>query len=700
LMNLHVDDKMRELSDWSKQHPIDVKAASDSWVNFADTVTESMDKSKNAVEGFTGMAGGAAGFGGILGAPGLPLPGTVPGTAGAATTSGTASDTNDGRHHADWDAIAKQEGDGQWNITYTTGVPEGGGLQIKPDTWQMYGGTEFADKPYKATKEQQEAVGERILNGWNGIPGQGPDAWDHGKTYVEKKAKGGAPGRSINQGSGNGDDVAALLGRGEYVWDTETVNKYGWFIKALHQGEVVGYDQGGGTSPNGGILGAPEDTISVNGVSAQAASGGADQILQTFAQWFNDNIEPVKELAGYDRGGHGMGDKSNHASGTALDINWSDFTALQGHGADATTHFTPDQMKAIATELASLQMTWGQYWTPDSRDPGHFELNGAAYAQHPANPVIGATPGGKNGYAYPGMAGQYGGGGVYGGETADQAYSAAHAVQEAQDRAADLDHDIAEKQKRIKDIQDELNKPDDQKVGMLGVPIAQTPAEAAAAAQKKKTLNDELDAATYDLTKSQRERSEQDGAITEAQRKQQEAGYKKPSGTSQQSAEGKAGETLGQGLLGGIGQELGLGDVLGKSPMDWGIVKLAEGLLNYGNNLGDAIFGKSGGLGGPGGSGGMASGMATGMLGSLGIKLPNAAISASSNVIPVPMGSPASGQGSGTPPGPPVAIDQSINISPNVDPSAVLGPVIGLQRDQAGSNNANSFTQTGGFPAQ
>lgn len=136
---------------------------------------------------------------------------------------------------------------------------------------------------------------------------------------------------------------------------------------------------GPGTSPNGFPLNAPEQSFSVNGVSAQDAAGGPAVRLQQFAQWFNDNIEPVKELAGYDAGGHGLGNQSNHTSGSALDINWSDFTALQGNGADAGTHFTPAQMQAISQQLTQMGMTWGQYWTPDSRDPGHFELGGAPY---------------------------------------------------------------------------------------------------------------------------------------------------------------------------------------------------------------------------------------------------------------------------------------------------------------------------------
>jgi hypothetical protein len=142
--------------------------------------------------------------------------------------------------------------------------------------------------------------------------------------------------------------------------------------------------------------------------------------------------------------------------------------------------------------------------------------------------------------------------------------------------------------------------------------------------------------------------------------------------------------------------------VLGKSPLDWGIVKLAEGLFSYANGLGDAIFGKTdsgGGLfgGTPGGTQGLGDGIGTGLLGSLGIKLPGASISAASNVIP---GAPPTPFGTGGPlPGPSdpsvVNQDNSIHISPNVDAKAVLGPV----QAQQNSSNSQSFQYSGGYPA-
>jgi hypothetical protein len=655
---------------------------------------------------FDAMWDSARGEGADQQSPGAPLPditsgldngphGYTPGAApGAAPPAGglqspgsspTAGPQGEGHHNADWDAIAAKESSGRWNEVLTTGVTLGGGLQIKDDTWYQFGGLKYTQHPYQATKEQQEEIAERILNGWGTVAGQGPKAWENGSTYVERKALGGAPGRSVTSGRGQGDDVAALLKRGEYVWDTDTMDKYGWLITALHQG-TTGFDIGGGGSDVNSYGRNTLDQAILAGVpSGHYAEPGQER--DNLAKGMADCSSAIEALVNHLEG-RGLNAPSGMYTG-----NEADFLAahgfMPGEGGPGDFRVGFNSHHTQATLPGGTPFNWGSEEAAQGRGIGGTGADDPAFTSHYYMPMRQA---GENG-GYPGLPGQFGGSGVYGGETYDQQFSAAKAVQEAQDRASDLDTDIAKQQRHIKDLQDEINAPDKIKIGLLGQPEAQTPEEQAASAAKRKSLNEQLDDATTALAKTQRERSEQDGNITEAQRKQQESMYKKPSGTGQ-SAEGKAGETLGSGLLAGIGQELGLGDVFGKSPMDWGIVKLAEGLLNYGNGLGDAIFGKSGGLGGPGGSGGMAGGMATGMLGSLGIKLPNAAISASPNVIPVPMGSPASGMGSGAPPGPPVINnDNSITVQAGVDDKTILGPVQSIQN----ASNSAAFQYSGGW---
>jgi peptidoglycan hydrolase CwlO-like protein len=69
----------------------------------------------------------------------------------------------------DWDAIAQCESGGRWDLDSTYD----GGLQFHPDTWLGYGGGAFARYAWQATREQQIAIAERVLDG------QGPGAWPH-----------------------------------------------------------------------------------------------------------------------------------------------------------------------------------------------------------------------------------------------------------------------------------------------------------------------------------------------------------------------------------------------------------------------------------------------------------------------------------------------------------------------------------------
>lgn len=68
-----------------------------------------------------------------------------------------------------WDAVARCESGGDWHIN--TGNGFYGGLQFTSDTWAAYGGRSYAWQAHQASREQQIAVAERVLNS------QGPGAW-------------------------------------------------------------------------------------------------------------------------------------------------------------------------------------------------------------------------------------------------------------------------------------------------------------------------------------------------------------------------------------------------------------------------------------------------------------------------------------------------------------------------------------------
>ncbi|MGW1467250.1 peptidoglycan DD-metalloendopeptidase family protein [Streptomyces sp. NPDC002308] len=90
------------------------------------------------------------------GGAGIALPLITAGTAHAASV-----DT--------WEKVAACESTNNWHIN--TGNGYYGGLQFSGSTWAAYGGSAFAARADLATKDQQIAIAEKVLDG------QGPGAW-------------------------------------------------------------------------------------------------------------------------------------------------------------------------------------------------------------------------------------------------------------------------------------------------------------------------------------------------------------------------------------------------------------------------------------------------------------------------------------------------------------------------------------------
>ncbi|MES5817860.1 transglycosylase family protein [Streptomyces sp. RG80] len=68
-----------------------------------------------------------------------------------------------------WNKVAACESTNNWSIN--TGNGYYGGLQFAQSTWEAFGGTRYAPRADLATKDQQIAVAEKVLDG------QGPKAW-------------------------------------------------------------------------------------------------------------------------------------------------------------------------------------------------------------------------------------------------------------------------------------------------------------------------------------------------------------------------------------------------------------------------------------------------------------------------------------------------------------------------------------------
>ncbi|MFF4077845.1 peptidoglycan DD-metalloendopeptidase family protein [Streptomyces sp. NPDC001777] len=100
-----------------------------------------------------------------------------------------------------WEKVAACESTGNWHINSGNGYF--GGLQFTRSTWAAYGGTLYAPRADLATKDQQMAIAEKVLEG------QGPGAW---------------PGCSTKAGltrSGDTADIAPQSQRTDHVRASE-----------------------------------------------------------------------------------------------------------------------------------------------------------------------------------------------------------------------------------------------------------------------------------------------------------------------------------------------------------------------------------------------------------------------------------------------------------------------------------------------
>ncbi|MFF8471389.1 transglycosylase family protein [Streptomyces griseus] len=95
-----------------------------------------------------------------------------------------------------WDAVAQCESGGNWSIN--TGNGYYGGLQFSQSSWAAAGGTQYASRADLASKDQQIATAEKLLDM------QGPGAWAcAGAGGLTND--GVDPGVNTGSGSGSGE---------------------------------------------------------------------------------------------------------------------------------------------------------------------------------------------------------------------------------------------------------------------------------------------------------------------------------------------------------------------------------------------------------------------------------------------------------------------------------------------------------------
>ncbi|MFY1614965.1 transglycosylase family protein [Micromonospora sp. WMMD736] len=94
-----------------------------------------------------------------------------------------------------WDAIAQCESGGNWKIN--TGNGYYGGLQFSQGTWAGYGGTKYAARADLASRGEQIAIAEKVLDG------QGIGAWP------TCGRKGGSSGGSSTKSTGKSSTTSS-----------------------------------------------------------------------------------------------------------------------------------------------------------------------------------------------------------------------------------------------------------------------------------------------------------------------------------------------------------------------------------------------------------------------------------------------------------------------------------------------------------
>ncbi|MGQ4732293.1 transglycosylase family protein [Streptomyces sp. Ju416(a)] len=99
-----------------------------------------------------------------------------------------------------WEKVAACESSGNWTIN--TGNGYYGGLQFSGSTWAAFGGTQYAPRADLATRDQQIAIAERVLDG------QGPGAWPTCSVRAGLTRGGDAPETTPGTGTGTAPQSA------------------------------------------------------------------------------------------------------------------------------------------------------------------------------------------------------------------------------------------------------------------------------------------------------------------------------------------------------------------------------------------------------------------------------------------------------------------------------------------------------------
>ncbi|MGK5499023.1 transglycosylase family protein [Streptomyces sp. URMC 125] len=106
-----------------------------------------------------------------------------------------------------WEKVAECESSGNWSVN--TGNGYYGGLQFSQSSWEAAGGTRYAQRADLATKEQQIAAAEKLLEL------QGPGAWPTCGPAAGLGRDGGTPGNDPAPQTGSAAPAGKSGGKGK-----------------------------------------------------------------------------------------------------------------------------------------------------------------------------------------------------------------------------------------------------------------------------------------------------------------------------------------------------------------------------------------------------------------------------------------------------------------------------------------------------
>ncbi|MEU9468231.1 transglycosylase family protein [Streptomyces avermitilis] len=164
------------------------------------------------------------------------------GATGASAASGTT-----------WDQVAECESGGSWSAD--TGNGYYGGLQLSQGNWEKYGGLDYAPSADQASRSQQIAVAEKILDA------KGSSPWSTCGIAV-----------GLSQDSGSADVDTGLLGSGSTA-DSGSGISSGLTDSSSSSGSSSATKDSQGSKDSAEADATPSDSSTSGSSSADAAKG-------------------------------------------------------------------------------------------------------------------------------------------------------------------------------------------------------------------------------------------------------------------------------------------------------------------------------------------------------------------------------------------------------------------------------------------